>query len=527
MDKDQAYKILSENEKGPSFKDFPESLKKDPELARLAVEKHVDNIAYINKKLLEDRNFILDLVGRVFIRSNAGLLKLLPESYRSDREVVMAVMSTWDCESLKDASDELRNDHEVVWNAMFKNGLLWSPLVYEFAGEKVLGDKEFLDRCLNEIKSFRGAAKKDISTSLKNWHKLSLAKNKGGDSAKIEEIKITLKDLKKEVREASDSYSRGKANKNIISLISSISSFNGNSTLMKLLVELDYSQYEYDQFVRGSSILIISEKLMADKKFASSLMKATNGEALAQLPEQCRRDEQFIRENIGEKTTADSLDKKLRSDINFMLDIAQLIRPFQFKEFPKKSLWGDKDFVLPVVRMNGIMIEYASPELKKDREIALAALVSSPYSVVYADPSLYQDKEYMQAALETDNGNAIECLREPLISDVSFLLDCLSRLKKKGVSGLSNMARAIFRTVPLALRKNKTLILACLELNGWAIENVPEEMRYEKDILAAAFKSGAAAHKELDLDKLRSLFSKSDFKKMIKNDFYIEEIFNR
>ena len=68
------------------------------------------------------------------------------------------------------------------------------------------------------------------------------------------------------------------------------------------------------------------------------------------------------------------------------------------------------------------------------------------------------------------------------------------------------------RTVPLTLRSNKELVIPCLELNGWAIESVPEEIKYDKDVLKAAFKSGAAAYKELDLKKLRTLYTKPELK---------------
>ncbi|WP_159077514.1 DUF4116 domain-containing protein [Polynucleobacter rarus] len=526
MNKDQAYQILSEYNEGSPFKDLPKNLREDPELARLAVEKDCNNILYLSKILLDDRSFILDLIGRVFIRSNARILTLLPKKYSFDREVVMAVLSTWDCESLQDASDELRNDCEVVWNAMFKNQLLWSPLVYEFAGKSVLIDKEFLDKCLNEIKSYRGPANKEIANSLKNWHRISLAKNKGDDFGKIEELKISLKNLKKEVREATDFYGRERANKNLINLMATISSFNGNAALMKLLVEIDYSQYEYDQLVRGNSILQISEKLMADQKFVTSLMKVTKGEVLGQLPKQYKTDKQFIKDNIGEKTKADSFDQKLCSEISFMLEMAKLIESSQFEKFPKKSLWADKNFVLPIVQYNGLMIKNVTSQLKKDREIALAALNSSPYSVIYSDPSFYSDKSYMLEALKTDNGNAIECLREPLMSDVDFFLECLLPLKKKTSGSLSKMARAILRSVPLALRKNKKLIIPCLEMNGWAIENVPEEIKYDRDVLEAAFKSGAAVYVEFDLMKLRTLYNERDLRKIIKNESYLNAVMN-
>lgn len=524
MDKEQAHQILFDYKKGTSFKDFPEEIRSDPELVRLAVEKDCKNIAYVNSELLNNREFILDLIARVFFGSNSGLLSLLPAYYRSDKEVVLAIVSSWDCESLKDASSELRNDPDVVMTAMFKNGILWSPLVYEFAGDKLLADKEFLEKCLAKLKLFGRPEKKDIATSLKNWHKLAIAKGKGGDAKDLEDIKIKLKTLKKDMQKASDSYDRELAYKALKDVISSAKSFSSNPTVMKQLVEIDYMQYDYGVFPKGESIAIISSNLLKDKKFTSSLMKVTKGEVLNKLPDTFRSDGQFIKENIGEKTKADSLNKALRIDMHFMLEVAQLIPEYQFKDYPDKSFWNDRDFALKILKIDGMFLEHLSANLKGDRDIVFAALSSKPNSVMYADPKFYKDREYMGLAIEGECSFAVERLREPLVSDINFLLESLSRIKKSEWGGLSNTARAVLGSVPLSLRKNKKLVIPCLEMNGWSIESVSEEIKYDKDILVAAFKSGAAVYRELDLKKLHDLYKPSELKTIIKNEYYLKEV---
>lgn len=524
MNKDQAHKILFDYKKGTSLKDFPEEIRSDPELVRLAVEKDCKNITYANSELLNNREFMLDLIARTYFGSNAGFLSLLPAHYRSDKEVVSAIVSTWDCASLKDASTDLRNDPEVVITAMFKNGILWSPLVYEFAGDDLLADKDFLDKCLAQLKLFGRPEKKDIAISLKNWHKLAIAKSKGGDAKDLEDLKIKLKTLKKDVQKASDSYDRERSNKVLKALISSSKSFSSNPTVMKQLIEIDYMQDNYGVFPRGESVAIVSKKLLDDTKFASSLMKVTKGEVLGKLPEAYKSDSKFIKENIGEKTKADYLSNKLRSDKQFMLEIAQLISGFQFKDFPDKNFWNDKAFALDVLKIDGLLLEHVSTSLKGDRDIVFLALSTNPYSVLYADSKFYKDRDYMGLAIEKGSSSAMDRLREPLISDVDFLLESLSKIKRSEWGGLSNIARDVLRTVPLTLRGNKKLAITCLELNGWSIESVPEEIKYDKEILVAAFKSGAAAYKDLDLKKLLTLYKPAELKSMIKNEYYLKEV---
>lgn len=524
MNKEQAHQILFDYKKGTSFSDFPKDIRSDPELVRLAVEKDCKNISYVDTELLNNREFILDLIARTYFGSNAGFLSLLPVKYRSDKEVVSAIVSTWDCESLKDASSKLRNDPDVVMTAMFKNGILWSPLVYEHAGDDLLVNKEFLEKCLEKLKLFGRPEKKDIAISLKNWHKLAIAKSKGGDAKDLENIKIKLKTLKKDMQKASDSYDREHAHKALKELISIAHSFSGNPTVMKQLIEIDYLQSDYGVFPRGESVAIVSNKLLEDIKFTSAVMKVTKGEVLDKLPDTYRSDSQFIKDNIGEKTKADSLSKALRSDKKFMLEIAQLIPGYRFKDFPEKSSWSDKNFALELVKIDGFLIEHVSSNLKSNRDIAFAALSSNANSVIYASPEFYKDREYMRLAIDSGSSSAVERLREPLISDVDFLLELLSGVKKSEFGGLSNVARSILRTVSLSLRRNKQLVISCLELNGWSIESVPEDIKYEKEILVAAFKSGAAVYKDLDLNKLLTLYKPSELKTMIKNEYYLKEV---
>jgi hypothetical protein len=232
----------------------------------------------------------------------------------------------------------------------------------------------------------------------------------------------------------------------------------------------------------------------------------------------------FIKENIGEKTKADSLSNKLRSDKQFMLEIAQLISGFQFKDFPDKTFWNDKAFALEVLKIDGLLLEYVSTNLKGDRDIVFLALSTNPYSVLYADPKFYKDRDYMGLAIEKKSSSVMDMLREPLISDVNFLIESLSKIKKSELGGQTNIARDVLKSVPLTLRRNKQLVISCLELNGWSIESVPDEIKYDKDILVAAFKSGSAVYKDLDLKKLLTLYKPAELKTIIKNEYYLKEV---
>ena len=76
------------------------------------------------------------------------------------------------------------------------------------------------------------------------------------------------------------------------------------------------------------------------------------------------------------------------------------------------------------------------------------------------------------------------------------------------------MARNIMRSVGYELKKDIELAKACVAVNGWAIESVDDSIKYDKDVLTAAFKSGAHVYKELDIEKLKSLFDITQIRKM-------------
>ena len=61
-------------------------VRRDKELAKIAVEKEMDTIRYIDDSLRNDRDFILGLALK-----NSGdgyILKYLPEKFASDKEVI-------------------------------------------------------------------------------------------------------------------------------------------------------------------------------------------------------------------------------------------------------------------------------------------------------------------------------------------------------------------------------------------------------------------------------------------------------
>jgi hypothetical protein len=86
------------------------------------------------------------------------------------------------------------------------------------------------------------------------------------------------------------------------------------------------------------------------------------------------------------------------------------------------------------------------------------------------------------------------------------------------------MPRALMARVPRTVRSDRRFLVACLRCNGWGLENVPESLQYDAEVLTAAFTSGVAAWKMLDLDRLRKTFSRAELETIVGQGWKLEEI---
>ena len=64
-----------------------------------------------------------------------------------------------------------------------------------------------------------------------------------------------------------------------------------------------------------------------------------------------------------------------------------------------KTDWlSDKQLMLPLVKLNGRLLEYLPSELKQDREVVLNAATHTPSALLHADEKFWDDPEVLRAA---------------------------------------------------------------------------------------------------------------------------------
>ena len=86
----------------------------------------------------------------------------------------------------------------------------------------------------------------------------------------------------------------------------------------------------------------------------------------------------------------------------------------------------DRDKVMAIVKGAGIMLEYASAELKNDREIVMAAVKQDGRALLYANDAFRNDKAVVLAAV-TQYGGALLSASESLKGDIEVVLAAVGK----------------------------------------------------------------------------------------------------
>ena len=84
------------------------------------------------------------------------------------------------------------------------------------------------------------------------------------------------------------------------------------------------------------------------------------------------------------------------------------------------ELQADREVVLVAVQQDGEALEHASPELQADREVVLAAVQQDGNALFYTSPELKADREVVLAAVR-QNGGALKYASSELRADLKLL----------------------------------------------------------------------------------------------------------
>jgi hypothetical protein len=165
-------------------------------------------------------------------------------------------------------------------------------------------------------------------------------------------------------------------------------------------------------------------------------------------------------------------------------------------KYASKELRNDKNFIITILQVNGLLLEKLSDEFKNDEDVVLAAVRNNYFTLEYASYNIRNNREFMFTLIQRS---------------IRFLLDASDELKAE-------------------LRTDRLFILEAVTINGRALSYTSKKFQNDKEIVTAALKNGGSlrfAHKNLRESKkfIREVFEikptmLEDISLKLRNDRY-------
>jgi hypothetical protein len=137
LKKDHEVVLRAVKKNGNALKFADESLKSDPEFMLKSINATYFSLDYASENLKNDKEFILKAIKQ----STGKILQFTGEKMKQDKEIVIEAVKTDSC-SLKFASEELKNDIDVVMALLSTQKDIDVEDPFKFVGKKFKGDRE-------------------------------------------------------------------------------------------------------------------------------------------------------------------------------------------------------------------------------------------------------------------------------------------------------------------------------------------------------------------------------------------------
>jgi hypothetical protein len=173
---------------------------------------------------------------------------------------------------------------------------------------------------------------------------------------------------------------------------------------------------------------------------------------------------------IGYAETIQIVSDRLKNDKELVI-MSVKIDPLMVKSIPKKFL-DDEDVIREVVNSRGILLEYASQNLRNNVDIVMTALKNDKNALYYGNISetLLQEKSFNRMLLELSfNLKDFKCEL-----DHDFILEAI----KKNPFDVKDL--------PIEYQTDRVIAMEAVERNGIALKFLSEEFCEDQEIVMKA-----------------------------------------
>jgi len=329
----------------------------------------------------------------------------MKNQFANDKEFMLALLA-YNGTYLQHASEELKADKEVIMAAL-KSGY---SLPYEHVSDALKTDRDFL----LEMVSLDAYCLEFFSEELKQDEQIVLAAAKNSGNAALEfgaeKFKKNKNILTEVVKNSHNALSFLAENeKNDKKLVITAVDHNGYA-LQYASEQLRNDKDVVIAAVRnyGNALEYASEQLQNDKDLVITAVR-TNGDALQYASEELQNDKDVAMAALINSTEAfEYVSERLQSDKEFILhaigqkDVDAVdddLDSYISDNIPEK-LKADKDFVLEMVKVNGMVLGCVSDELKVDKDVVMLAVKNNgkAYAHFEWEDETFYDKEIILAA---------------------------------------------------------------------------------------------------------------------------------
>jgi hypothetical protein len=329
----------------------------------------------------------------------------MKNQFANDKEFMLALLA-YNGTYLQHASEELKADKEVIMAAL-KSGY---SLPYEHVSDALKTDRDFL----LEMVSLDAYCLEFFSEELKQDEQIVLAAAKNSGNAALEfgaeKFKKNKNILTEVVKNSHNALSFLAENeKNDKKLVITAVDHNGYA-LQYASEQLRNDKDVVIAAVRnyGNALEYASEQLQNDKDLVITAVR-TNGDALQYASEELQNDKDVAMVALINSTEAfEYVSERLQSDKEFILHaigqkdedaVDDDLDSYISDNIPEK-LKADKDFVLQMVKVNGMVLGCVSDELKVDKEVVTLAVKNNgkAYAHFEWEDETFYDKEIILAA---------------------------------------------------------------------------------------------------------------------------------
>jgi hypothetical protein len=329
----------------------------------------------------------------------------MKNQFANDKEFMLALLA-YNGTYLQHASEELKADKEVIMAAL-KSGY---SLPYEHVSDALKTDRDFL----LEMVSLDAYCLEFFSEEFKQDEQIVLAAAKNfGDAALefgAEKFKTNKNILTEVVKSSQDALSFLAENeKNDKNLVITAVKHHGYA-LQYAPEQLQNDKDVVIAAVRnyGNALEYASEQLRNDKDVVITAVR-TNGDALQYASEELQNDKDVAMAALINSTEAfEYVSERLQSDKEFILHaigqkdddaVDDDLDSYISDNIPEK-LKADKDFVLEMVKVNGMVLGCLSDELKVDKDVVTLAVKNNgkAYAHFEWEDETFYDKEIILAA---------------------------------------------------------------------------------------------------------------------------------